>query len=97
MLYYSVKRSPLFFHLTFVITKERCGADRSIHINTAENFLSIIKRGLVGVYQHWSKQHLHRYLTEFDFRYGLRFVEDEERAVNMIKQVCGKRLRYNNN
>jgi len=37
----------------------------SIHTNTAEGFFSIVKRGVIGVYHHWSKKHLHRYLEHF--------------------------------
>ena len=42
------------------------------HVNTAEGFFSIFKRGMVGVYQRCGEQHLHRYLAEFDFRYSNR-------------------------
>lgn len=38
-----------------------------VHTNTLENFFSVFKRGLVGVYQHVEEQHLDRYLAEFDF------------------------------
>ena len=34
-----------------------------IHSNTAENFFSILKRGVVGTYHHWSPAHMHRYLA----------------------------------
>ena len=40
------------------------------HINTAENFYSVFKRGMKGVYQHCAEKHLHRYVAEFDFRYN---------------------------
>ena len=40
--------------------------------NTVEGYFSIFKRGMVGVYQHCGEQHLHRYLSEFDFRYSNR-------------------------
>ena len=39
-----------------------------IHSNTVEGFFSIFKRGMKGVYQHCGKNHLNRYLAEFDFR-----------------------------
>jgi len=41
---------------------------RSIHTNTVEGFFSILKRGIVGTFHHVSRQHLHRYLSELDFR-----------------------------
>ena len=37
--------------------------------NTVEGYYSVFKRGMKGVYQHCSEKHLHRYLSEFDFRY----------------------------
>ena len=42
------------------------------HTNTVESFFSVLKRGLIGTYQHVSVQHLQRYVTEFDFRYNHR-------------------------
>lgn len=67
---------------------------RSIHTNTAENFFSIVKRGVMGTYHHWSKHHLHRYLSEFDFRYNARKVSDGERTALAIRGAEGKRLNY---
>ena len=71
--------------------------DRSIHTNTIEGFFSIFKRGMKGVYQHCAKEHLHRYLAEFDFRYSNRVkrgVNDVQRADKLLKGVSGKRLMY---
>ena len=59
-----------------------------------ENFFSIFKRGLGGVYQHVSAAHLKRYLCEFDFRYNTRKIEDHERAAEALKGITGKRLTY---
>jgi hypothetical protein len=38
-----------------------------VHIKTAENFYSILKRGIIGAYHFVSEAHLHRYLKELDF------------------------------
>jgi hypothetical protein len=68
-----------------------------VHINTAENFYSILKRGLVGVYHHVSEAHLHRYLAEFDFRYSNRSdlgFEDTARTEKALNGLEGKRLTY---
>jgi transposase-like protein len=68
-----------------------------IHTNTVEGFFSIFKRGMKGVYQHCSEQHLHRYLAEFDFRYSNRMavgVDDLIRTMRAIKGAEGKRLTY---
>lgn len=72
-------------------------SDRSVHTNTIEGFFSIFKRGMKGVYQHCGKQHLHRYLAEFDFRYNNRAhlgVSDAQRADIALKGISGKRLTY---
>lgn len=70
-----------------------------VHTNTVEGYYSIFKRGMKGVYQHCSEKHLHRYLSEFDFRYSHRVrlgVDDTERANIALKGASGKRLTYRN-
>ncbi len=64
------------------------------HTNTCENYFSILKRGIYGVYHHVSQQHLKRYVGEFDFRYNHRHVSDAERAEAALKGIEGKRLTY---
>jgi transposase-like protein len=67
------------------------------HTNTIESYFAILKRGIVGVYQHCGERHLHRYLAEFDFRYSNRVklgVDDTERTRRAIKGAGGKRLTY---
>lgn len=59
-----------------------------------ENFFSIFKRGIVGIYHHVSEAHLGRYATEFDFRYNHRDVTDAERADASLAGIFGKRLTY---
>ena len=68
-----------------------------VHTNTLEGFFSIFKRGLVGTYRHMSRKHLHRYLSEFDFRYNNRSklgISDRARTVAAMKGIEGKRLTY---
>jgi transposase-like protein len=71
--------------------------DGLAHVNTAEGFFSIFKRGMKGIYQHCGEQHLHRYLAEFDFRYNERSalgVNDAKRGEKALKGITGKRLTY---
>jgi transposase-like protein len=68
-----------------------------ITTNTVEGFYSIFKRGMKGIYQHCAEKHLHRYLSEFDFRYSNRIalgVDDQDRADKALKGIAGKRLTY---
>jgi len=69
----------------------------AVHTNTIENVFSVFKRGMTGIYQHCGSGHLHRYLSEFDFRYNNRSalgVDDAERTANAMKGISGKRLTY---
>jgi len=62
--------------------------------NTFESVFSLLKRGLYGTFHSVSKKHLHRYLSEFDFRYNARRIDDGARTAMAIRQANGKRLRY---
>lgn len=67
------------------------------HTNTLEGFFSVLKRGLVGTYQHVERKHLNRYLAEFDFRQNTRIalgIDDVERARRAVRGMVGKRLTY---
>ncbi len=63
-----------------------------ITTNAVEGYFSILNRGINGVYHHVGKQHLHRYLSEFDFRYNSRKMKDGERSLMAVKGANGKRL-----
>jgi transposase-like protein len=67
------------------------------HVNTLENFFSVFKRGMRGVYQHCGEQHVMRYVREFEFRYNNRVgagVNDWQRTDKALKGIEGKRLTY---
>ncbi|MFZ3155911.1 MAG: IS1595 family transposase [Smithella sp.] len=65
-----------------------------VHTNTVENYFSILKRGITGVYHHVGEHHLHRYLSEFNFRYNERKIDDDERSMLALHGIEGKRLMY---
>jgi transposase-like protein len=68
-----------------------------VNTNTVEGFFSVFKRGMTGVYQHCAEKNLHRYLSEFDFRYNNRVklgVSDTMRADIALQGIVGKRLTY---
>jgi hypothetical protein len=68
--------------------------ERGYSTNVNENFFSILKRGIYGVYHHVSPAHLHRYCVEFDYRYSTRHLSDTERASKALQGIVGKRLTY---
>lgn len=68
-----------------------------VYTNTLEGFFSVLKRGLVGIYQHVDKKHLDRYLAEFDFRQNTRAklgIDDVQRSAIAVRGMAGKRLMY---
>ena len=66
----------------------------NVHNNTVGGFFGLLNRGINGIYHHVSAKHLHRYLTEFDFRYNMRRVEDGVRTCFVFSGIDGKRLLY---
>ncbi|HEX3357427.1 MAG TPA: IS1595 family transposase [Tepidisphaeraceae bacterium] len=65
-----------------------------LNTNTAESYFGLLKRGLHGTFHHVSKHHLHRYCSEFDFRWNGRTASDTERRDAAVKGAEGKRLMY---
>jgi transposase-like protein len=66
-----------------------------VSTNKAENYFSQLKRSLDGTHHHVSRDHLVRYLAEFDFRYSTCKKSDTERMRKLLaRQVAGRRLTY---
>ena len=51
---------------------EYVAADGFTHTNTIESAFSLLKRGLIGSFHRVSIKHLHRYLSEFEYRFNAR-------------------------
>ena len=58
-----------------------------IHTNTVESSFSLLKRGLIGSFHRVSIKHLHRYLSEFEFRFNVR--KDDDRFSATLKRMLG--------
>lgn len=54
------------------------------HVNSAEGFFGLFKRGVFGIHHHVSPKHLHRYATEHQFRYNGRRHEAGERIARCL-------------
>lgn len=68
--------------------------EKSNGTNMAENYFAQLKRSLDGTFHHVSVEHLHRYLTEFDFRYSTRKLNDTARMERIMTQTEGRRVTY---
>lgn len=64
------------------------------HTNGIENFWSLLKRGIIGIFHQVSPQHLQRYCDEFAARYNSRQIKDHERF-DLTLQNSDGRLKYN--
>lgn len=64
------------------------------HVNSAESFFALLKRGLTGIHHAVSRKHLHYYIASAEFLYNHRHLEDGERVTATIQATEGKRLMY---
>jgi transposase-like protein len=62
--------------------------------NPAENFFSQLKRSLDGTHHDVSREHLPRYLGEFDFRFTTTHDNDGQRMARLMGRTYGRRLSY---
>lgn len=69
----------------------RCG---DVTTNTAESFFALLKRGVYGAFHAVSKRHLHGDVSEFEFRWNHRRMDDGSRVVAAVRARKGKRLYY---
>jgi len=68
--------------------------DGQVHTNGAENFWSLLKRGLHGTYVHVEPFHLFRYLDERVFTFNQRDLTDLGRFAAVLSLASGRRLTY---
>jgi len=85
--------SENYFHVV-VNHNEGQYANGAFSNNGIENFWSLFKRGIIGIYHSVSPKHLHRYSTEFAYRYNTRKAATDERFRNTIKNANTARLKY---
>lgn len=69
------------------------GEINEVHTNTVESAFSLFKRGLNGSYHIISIKHLHRYLSEFEYRFNERKNKDRFRKT-MQRMMCQQPVRY---
>lgn len=65
-----------------------------VSTNAAEGYFSQLKRSIDGTHHHVSREHLDRYLAEFDFRHTTRKISDDRRTRMLVGRVAGRRLSY---
>ena len=83
---------------TFIVNhkKDEFISKEGYSTNNVENYWSLLKRGIYGIYHQVSPKHLHRYCTEFEYRFNNRRISDIEKFEKAIKMCNGTRLTYKN-
>jgi transposase-like protein len=62
--------------------------------NRIEGFWAGLKRQIGGTHHSVSRKHLHRYVSEAEFKYNNRKLSDADRMVKLIQATNGRRLTY---
>lgn len=75
----------------------------SVNTNSIESVWALIKRGHYGIFHHWSKKHLKRYMDEFAFRLNTKELPAFDKRAGecgisvvriMVANMEGRRLPY---
>ncbi len=69
--------------------------NETFHTQNIENFWSIFKRGIIGIYHFVSVKHLQRYCTEFGYRYNERELTGIEKFNLGLTKCSNARITYN--
>lgn len=66
------------------------------HTNGIESVWAVLKRGYNGIYHHWSKKHMQKYINEFMFRFNEGNCSNDtiDRIDSLLRLSKGKRLTY---
>ena len=65
-----------------------------VHTNGIESLWSMLKRGYVGTFHHFSPKHCHRYVQEFAGRQNIREMDTLEQMSFLARGLDGKVLHY---
>lgn len=85
--------SEKYFHIS-INHKEGQYATGAFSTNGIENFWSLFKRGIIGIYHQVSPKHLQRYSTEFAYRYNTRKDPAIQRFIDTIANANTARITY---
>ena len=92
-IYHRIGKKNNYTHISVNHSQGQYVDENKFHTNNIENFWSILKRGIIGIYHYTSAKHLDRYCTEFASRFNSRKLRDDERF-NIAIENCGGRLKY---
>jgi len=65
-----------------------------VFTNSIESFFGLFKRAIYGTHHSVTPHHLHRYVSEAEFRWNHRETDDAARTLAALRGAEGKRLLY---
>lgn len=65
-----------------------------VHTNTAESWISLIKRGYIGIFHHFTEKHTPRYVAEYQARWNMMEYNEAKRLDTLLESSPGLRLTY---
>jgi transposase-like protein len=68
----STEYKDKYIHVRVNHKRDQYSAENGVHTNGIENFWSVIKNGIRGVYHHISLKYLQRYVEEYSFKQNTR-------------------------
>ena len=89
----SVRHTPIFVDRGDRWVPRSEWVNGQIHTNTVEGVFSLLDRSIIGAYHKVSKKHLHRYLSEVEWRYNNRKNPYLFRDT-ILELVAAKRMEY---
>jgi transposase-like protein len=87
-------RGQLAGHQTVVHARDEYVNSAGFTTNHAEGYFGQLKRSIDGTHHYVSREHLPRYLAQFDFMYTNHEATDSARMRRLLGQVDGRRLTY---
>lgn len=91
---YTMLRGQLAAHETVNHSRDEYRNRGGFSSNAVEGFFSQLKRSIDGTHHAVSREHLPRYLAQFDWMYSNRKLTDSQRMRLLLSDVGGKRLTY---
>jgi transposase-like protein len=74
-----------YVHVKVIHSEGQFYKDGGVHTNGIENFWSVVKNGIRGVYRHISLKYLQRYIDEYSFRQNTRL---DTNMFNVLLKQC---------
>ena len=65
-----------------------------VHTNTIESFWALLKRTYLNTHHHWSRKHIHRYVTEITGRFNMRGEKSLVQMQRIFLGMIGRVLTY---